>query len=106
MDPRRIQSTKCERGRGTSDSPPSSDVAERFASAWKGRPRRSAGGVLLAVGPVIVFFSRWSWWTVAGLVLAVAGALWLAFGEVRDGDGAEVPAVVRGPDDLLGGVVR
>ncbi|WP_167369674.1 hypothetical protein [Amycolatopsis orientalis] len=53
-----------------------------------------------------MFFSRWSWWTVAGLVLAVAGALWLAFGEVRDGDGAEVPAVVRGPDDLLGGVVR
>ena len=36
------------------------------------------GGVLLAVGLVVAFFSWWSWWTVAGIVLAGAGGLWLA----------------------------
>ncbi|MEV5712509.1 hypothetical protein AB0L41_01365 [Amycolatopsis mediterranei] len=35
------------------------------------------GGVLLAVGLVVAFFGWWSGWTVAGLVVAVAGALWL-----------------------------
>ncbi|MFF1613351.1 hypothetical protein ACFVYA_36760 [Amycolatopsis sp. NPDC058278] len=35
------------------------------------------GGVLLAVGLVVAFFGGWSWWTIAGLVVAVAGALWL-----------------------------
>jgi hypothetical protein len=35
------------------------------------------GGVLLAVGLVVAFFGGWSWWTVAGFVLTVAGALWL-----------------------------
>jgi hypothetical protein len=35
------------------------------------------GGVLLAVGLVVAFFTWWSWWTAAGLVLAGAGALWL-----------------------------
>jgi hypothetical protein len=35
------------------------------------------GGVLLAVGLVVAFFTAWSWWAVAGLGLAAAGALWL-----------------------------
>ncbi|EMD28285.1 hypothetical protein C791_1284 [Amycolatopsis azurea DSM 43854] len=35
------------------------------------------GGVLVAVGPVVVFFTWWSWWTVVGIVLTAAGALWL-----------------------------
>ena len=35
------------------------------------------GGVLLAVGLVVAFFTWWSWWTVAGLVLTAAGAVWL-----------------------------
>jgi hypothetical protein len=35
------------------------------------------GGVLLAVGLVVAFFTWWSWWTVAALALAGAGALWL-----------------------------
>jgi len=35
------------------------------------------GGVLLAVGLVVAFFGWWSWWTVAGLAVAAAGALWL-----------------------------
>jgi hypothetical protein len=35
------------------------------------------GGVLLAVGLVVAFFTWWSWWTVAGFALAAAGALWL-----------------------------
>ena len=35
------------------------------------------GGVLLAVGLVVAFFTWWSWWTVTGLALAGAGALWL-----------------------------
>ena len=52
--------------------------------------------------PVVVFFSWWSWWTVAGLVLAVAGALWLAFGEV----GTDVLVEGRDSDDRLGGAGR
>jgi hypothetical protein len=36
------------------------------------------GGVLLAVGLVVAFFTAWSWWAVAGLGLAAAGALWLS----------------------------
>ncbi|WP_410611602.1 hypothetical protein [Amycolatopsis sp. lyj-109] len=35
------------------------------------------GGVLLAVGLVVAFFGGWSWWAVAGLAVAAAGALWL-----------------------------
>ncbi|SFW84682.1 hypothetical protein [Amycolatopsis australiensis] len=35
------------------------------------------GSVLLAVGLVVAFFTWWSWWTVAGLALTAAGALWL-----------------------------
>ncbi|MGW3994162.1 hypothetical protein [Amycolatopsis sp. NPDC004772] len=35
------------------------------------------GGVLLAVGLVVAFFGGWSWWTLAGFVATVAGALWL-----------------------------
>ena len=35
------------------------------------------GGVLLAVGLVVAFFGWWSWWAVAGLAVAGAGALWL-----------------------------
>ncbi|MCR6483639.1 hypothetical protein M8542_12505 [Amycolatopsis sp. OK19-0408] len=35
------------------------------------------GGVLLAVGLVVAFFGWGSWWTAAGLALAVAGAVWL-----------------------------
>jgi hypothetical protein len=33
--------------------------------------------VLLAVGLVVAFFGWWSWWAVAGLAVAAAGALWL-----------------------------
>ncbi|WP_181774078.1 hypothetical protein [Amycolatopsis pittospori] len=74
-----------------SDSPPSPDVVERSASAWKGETAAVGGGVLLAVGPVVAFFSWWSWWTAAGLILGVAGALWLAFGEA----GADVGGAAR-----------
>ncbi len=35
------------------------------------------GSVLLAVGLVVAFFGWGSWWAVAGLAVAVAGALWL-----------------------------
>ncbi|WP_158263123.1 hypothetical protein [Amycolatopsis sp. CA-128772] len=35
------------------------------------------GSMLLAVGLVVAFFGGWSWWTVAGVVAAAAGALWL-----------------------------
>jgi hypothetical protein len=37
----------------------------------------TGGGVLLAVGLVVAFFSWWSWWTVAGIALTAAGVLWL-----------------------------
>jgi hypothetical protein len=33
--------------------------------------------MLLAVGLVVAFFGGWSWWTVAGFAMTVAGALWL-----------------------------
>ncbi|WP_410638970.1 hypothetical protein [Amycolatopsis sp. lyj-346] len=50
--------------------------------AFTARPARDdtasvGGGVLLAVGLVVAFFGWWSWWAVAGLALAGAGALWL-----------------------------
>ncbi|MET8849594.1 hypothetical protein [Amycolatopsis sp. NPDC004625] len=35
------------------------------------------GSALLAVGLVVAFFGGWSWWTVAGVGAAAAGALWL-----------------------------
>jgi hypothetical protein len=37
----------------------------------------TGGGVLLAVGLVVAFFTWWSWWTVAGIALTAAGVLWL-----------------------------
>lgn len=37
----------------------------------------TGGGVLLAVGLVVAFFGWWSWWTVVGMAVAAAGALWL-----------------------------
>jgi hypothetical protein len=37
----------------------------------------TGGGVLLAVGLVVAFFTWWSWWTVAGFALSAAGVLWL-----------------------------
>ncbi|MEV6641702.1 hypothetical protein [Amycolatopsis sp. NPDC051371] len=37
----------------------------------------TGGGVLLAVGLVVAFFSWWSWWTVVAIALIAAGVLWL-----------------------------
>ncbi|HEY3469870.1 MAG TPA: hypothetical protein VGL47_32395 [Amycolatopsis sp.] len=51
-----------------------------FSRAGKDDPAAVGGGVLLAVGLVVAFFTWWSWWTVAGIALAIAGAVWLAVG--------------------------
>ncbi|MDQ7807884.1 hypothetical protein Q5425_29460 [Amycolatopsis sp. A133] len=48
-----------------------------FSGAGNEDTASVGGGVLLAVGLVVAFFGWWSWWTVAGLALAAAGALWL-----------------------------
>jgi hypothetical protein len=55
-------------------------------SRWTGDEDTASvgGGVLIAVGLVVLFFTAWSWWSVAGLGLAAAGALWLTFPR-RDG---------------------
>ncbi len=37
----------------------------------------TGGGVLLAVGLVVAFFTWWSWWTVGAIALTAAGVLWL-----------------------------
>lgn len=48
----------------------------------------ASGGALLAVGPVVTFFTWWSWWTVAGIALTLAGVLLLASTRaIRDGTG-------------------
>ncbi|MFK0247214.1 hypothetical protein ACIQUM_21180 [Amycolatopsis azurea] len=47
------------------------------------------GGTLLAVGPVVTFFTWWSWWAMAGIVLTLAGVLWLvAMSAAHDRNGA------------------
>ncbi|QKV73190.1 hypothetical protein [Amycolatopsis sp. Hca4] len=49
-----------------------------FAAGAGDQDTASVGGsVLLAVGLVVAFFGWWSWWAVAGLAVAAAGALWL-----------------------------
>ncbi|SEE54797.1 hypothetical protein SAMN04489729_8007 [Amycolatopsis lurida] len=59
----------------------------------------TGGGVLLAVGPVVAFFTWWSWWTAAGFALTAAGALWLALAAgARNGSWrAPVVSGVGGP---------
>ena len=52
-------------------------LAGGFSRAGNEDTAAVGGGVLLAVGLVVASFSWWSWWTVAGIVLAGAGALWL-----------------------------
>lgn len=49
-------------------------LAGGFSRAGNEDTAAVGGGVLLAVGLVVASFS---WWTVAGIVLAGAGALWL-----------------------------
>lgn len=49
-------------------------VAGGFSRAGTGD---TGGGVLLAVGMVVAFFTWWSGWTVAGIALTAAGVLWL-----------------------------
>ncbi|MEU8639606.1 hypothetical protein AB0C38_46070 [Amycolatopsis sp. NPDC048633] len=52
-------------------------VAGGFSRAGTAGTADTGGGVLLAVGLVVAFFTWWSWWTVAGIALTVAGVLWL-----------------------------
>jgi hypothetical protein len=59
-------------------------LAGGFSRAGNEDTASVGGGVLLAVGLVVAFFSWWSWWTVAGIVLAGAGALWLTIGNRHD----------------------
>jgi hypothetical protein len=53
-------------------------VAGGFPRAASEDTASVGGGVLVAVGLVVVFFTWWSWWAVAGMALTAAGALWLA----------------------------
>ncbi|QRP50134.1 hypothetical protein [Amycolatopsis sp. FDAARGOS 1241] len=62
----------------------------------RGDTAEVGAGVLIAVGIVIVFFTWWSWWTVAGLALLAAGGLTLALGSAglghrRGRSGPETP---------------
>ncbi|MBE1493650.1 hypothetical protein H4696_000750 [Amycolatopsis lexingtonensis] len=59
-------------------------VAGGFSKAGNGETASVGGGVLLAVGLVVAFFGWWSWWTVAGLALAAAGAVWLTVAGRRE----------------------
>ncbi|WP_290062864.1 hypothetical protein [Amycolatopsis solani] len=52
-------------------------AADGFSRAGNGETDAVGGGVLLAVGLVVAFFGWWSWWAVAGIALAAAGAVWL-----------------------------
>ncbi|WP_329046405.1 hypothetical protein OG738_31610 [Amycolatopsis sp. NBC_01488] len=52
-------------------------VAGGFSRSGNDDTASVGGGVLLAVGLVVAFFTWWSWWTVAGIALAAAGVLWL-----------------------------
>jgi len=52
-------------------------VTGGFSRAGNEDTASVGGAVLLAVGLVVAFFTWWSWWTVAGIALTAAGALWL-----------------------------
>lgn len=55
-------------------------VAGGFSRASGDDTASVGGGVLLAVGLVVAFFTWWSWWTLAGIALTAAGVLWLTVG--------------------------